>query len=732
MSDGFDRLLSFLRNSGKGYDVDLIIKAYDYAKTCHAGQVRLSGEEYITHPVAVAEIVATMELDSASICAALLHDTIEDCHEKATLENIRQLFGNDVSDLVDGLTKLYEIRFETKDDENIENLRKMFLAMSRDIRVIFIKLCDRLHNMRTLSSKPESKQRIIALETMHVYAPLSHRLGIQKIKQELEDLALQYLDPIGYNEVRNNIEEKFGEKRDFLESNLNRIKEKIGEHTKNFAIEGRVKSIYSIYKKMYNHNKSFDEIYDFYAIRIIVNTETDCYMALGMIHEMFNYMPGRFKDYISMPKANLYRSLHTTVIGKDGIPFEIQIRTWEMHTIAEYGIAAHWKYKDKVHAGEELTNKLQWIRTLLETEKNTDDPEEFLRPLKIDLFEDETFVYTPKGDVINLPNGSTIIDFAYAIHSAVGNKIIGAKVNGMIAPIDQNVQNGQIIEILTSNSSKGPSRDWLKIVKTSEARNKIRQWFKKEQRPENIKLGKEAIDEGFKRLGRAVTEQLKEEILLNIAKRASFFDLDDLYNSIGYGGVAATKITSKIRDEYDRLFKVTDEEITDVSMIQTKEIKRGTSTMVLVDGIDNCQVKFAKCCNPLPGDRISGFITKGYGISVHKQDCPNMVAYASGEEYKDRVVRVSWLGQGNVSEDKKHFEALLQVFARNDVRLLADIASTLADMKVSIHSINSRMKHSGDVILNLTVSAKDVDHLNYIVSRLKGVKGVVDIGRGFS
>ena len=475
MFSGIDRLLFILENTGKKYNIEKITKAYEYAKQLHEGQYRKSGEEYICHPVAVAEIVAGLELDTDSICAALLHDTLEDCADKIDIEKIKKEFGPQVAELVDGLTKLVQIRIEDKEDAHMESLRKMFLAMAKDVRVIFIKLADRLHNMRTLDAQPENKRRTIALETMHVYAPLAHRLGMQRIKQELENLALSYLDPIGYEEVSADIERKFGENRDFINKTRKLIHEKMNENGIKCTLEGRVKSVYSIYKKMYNQNKSFDEIYDFYAIRIIVNTELECYTALGIIHEMFNSMPGRFKDYISIPKPNMYRSLHTTVIGRDGIPFEVQIRTWEMHQIAEYGIAAHWKYKSGDKGDGDLDRKLEWIAKLIENESSTADPDEFIDALKIDIFQDETFVFTPKGDVITLPQNANCIDFAYHIHSAVGNRMIGAKVNGMIVPIDRKLNNGEIVEIITSSASKGPSRDWLKVACTSEARAKIRQ-----------------------------------------------------------------------------------------------------------------------------------------------------------------------------------------------------------------------------------------------------------------
>ncbi|MBQ7645894.1 MAG: bifunctional (p)ppGpp synthetase/guanosine-3',5'-bis(diphosphate) 3'-pyrophosphohydrolase, partial [Clostridia bacterium] len=543
MSVTYDDLLAKLTSSGH-YNIEKINKAYEYASTLHCDQKRNSGEPYIVHPISVAIIIAELQLDTDSICAALLHDVLEDCHDKTNIEKLAKEFGSDVANIVDGVTKLYEISYIDKQDQNIENLRKMFLAMSKDLRVIFVKLADRLHNMRTLSYKKEERQRAIALETMHVYAPLAHRLGLHLIKQELEDLSLQYLDKIAYAQVKQHIEKKFGETKGFLEIAKTQVAGYLNNYNLKFTLEGRVKTIYSVYKKMYNQNKLFDEIYDFYAVRIIVDTELECYTALGIIHEAYNSIPGRFKDYISTPKPNNYRSLHTTVIGKQGIPFEVQIRTWEMHRVAEYGLAAHWKYKSGEKGDQSLDEKLYWIRTLIETEKDVDEPDEFFRPLKIDLFQDETFVFTPKGDVINLSGDATPIDFAYAIHSAVGNKMVGAKINGVIVPIDTKLESGQIVEILTSAASKGPSRDWLKIVHTAEARNKIRQFFKKERRSENIAIGKMEIERELKRYGRSYTEAQKAEIVRNVAARMGITDPDDLYNNIGYGGFSVSKIAA--------------------------------------------------------------------------------------------------------------------------------------------------------------------------------------------
>ena len=732
---GTDKLMFILESTGKAYNIDKIKKAYEYAKELHSGQFRKSGEEYINHPLAVAEIVAGLGLDTDSVCAALLHDTVEDCSEKTDLDKIRKLFGDSVAELVDGLTKLVQIPFEDKEDEHMENLRKMFFAMAKDIRVIFIKLADRLHNMRTLDAQEESKRRRIALETMHVYAPLAHRLGMQKIKQELENLALSYLDPIGYDEVRNDISKKYGQNRGFIDNIKKSITEYLKENGLDVTIEGRVKSVYSIYRKMYQQNKNFDEIYDFYAVRIIVNTVAECYSALGYIHEMYNSIPGRFKDYISTPKANMYSSLHTTVIGRDGIPFEVQIRTWEMHHIAEYGIAAHWKYKSGDRTKEDIDKKLEWISKLVEDESTTADHDDFLEAIKIDIFQDETFVFTPKGDVVNLPQNSTCIDFAYHIHSAVGNRMVGAKVNGMIVPIDRELKNGEIVEILTSSSAKGPSRDWLNIVKTSEAKAKIRQWFKKEKRDENIAEGKNAFISELKHYGRSYTDEQFEKITENVAARCGMNNAAELFNMLGYGGLSVSKISVRIRDEFDRIVTPPPEAepITDVSQVQTvqKPYSRGSYNGVAVDGLEGCQVKFAKCCNPLPGDNIIGFITKGYGISVHKCDCKN--ALASMKDNPDRFVRVEWRktsGGGDASGGQH--EAVMRIFAEDRISLLADITSALADMRVSIMQINTQNKSGGQAIISIGVACKNLDHYTSIVSRMKNIKGVYSVERGYT
>lgn len=732
------KLLLALEKTGKRYDTEKIKKAYLHAAEFHEGQFRQSGEPFVYHPIAVAEIVAGLELDTDSICAALLHDTVEDCGDKVDVGQIRREYGEDVAVLVDGLTKLVQIPFEDKEDEHIENLRKMFLAMSKDIRVIFIKLCDRLHNMRTLSAKKPHKQRQTALETMYVYAPLAHRLGMQRIKQELENISLSYLDPIGYQQVKDDIEKRYGMSRDFIENARNGISEKLDDAKLKYSLEGRVKTVYSIYKKMFEHNKSFEEIFDFYALRIIVDTELECYTVLGIIHDMFNSVPGRFKDYISTPKPNMYRSLHTTVIGRDGIPFEVQIRTWEMHRIAEYGLAAHWKYKTGAESKAEIDQKLQWISKLIDAEDETKDHDEFLHTLKIDIFHDETFVFTPKGDVITLPQGSTVIDFAYAIHSAVGNKMVGAKINGMIVPIDRVPQNGEIVEILTSNASKGPSRDWLKIIKTGEARTKIRQWFKKEKQAENILVGRAEIDKEFKKFTRPYTEEQREEILSNVAARIGIQSVESLYNTIGYGGISMNKVAAKLRDEFDRIVKPIVSEAPAVSVeslnkqASSATRKYSKSGGVIIDGVEGCMVKFAKCCNPLPGDELIGFITKGYGVSVHKRDCPNVRNNMTRADYEGRWVSAHWeQGASLMGSSSQYFEAMLRIYAKDNIGLLALITVALADMRVNLVSVSTQKCGGDDIIINLTVNAKNLEHVNSIVSRLKTIDNIDDVTRGF-
>ena len=727
-------LIDQLEKSERNYDIKKITDAYLYAEQMHEGQMRQSGEPYISHPVAVARIVMELGLDTDSICAALLHDTVEDCAEKTSLDILAKMFGYDVSILVDGLTKIMQVQVADKEEAHIENIRKMLLAMNKDIRVIFIKLCDRLHNMRTLSAKKEDRQRAIALETMYIYAPLAHRLGIQRIKQELENLSLYYLDNVGYEEVHEAIDKKFGQSRAFIEEAKEILSDKLVENNVNFFLEGRVKSVYSLYRKMYTQNKSFDEIYDFYAVRIIVETELECYTALGLVHELFKSIPGRFKDYISTPKPNLYRSLHTTVIGNSGIPFEVQIRTRQMHEEAEYGIAAHWKYKSGSNSSANIDEKLRWIAQLLESDENTRDPDEFIHSFKTDIFHDETFVFTPKGDVISLPQGSTVIDFAYAIHSAVGNKMTGAKVNGVIVPIDRIPQNGDIIEIITSGSSKGPSRDWLKIVKTGQARSKIRQWFKKEKRPENIIVGRAEVEREMKRICKSCTDSEIDSIITTVAKRVGINNSDDFYNTLGFGGITLQRFIPKIKEELEKLHAqdapvATPEE--ELSKIKLTSGKKRSSGGVVIDGERGCQIKFARCCNPLPGDKIVGFITRGYGVSVHKADCKNVYESRTNEDNLSRWVKAEWESI-ELTSGKDIYEAALQVVAEDGIGVLAGISMALAEMKVSITQINTQVNKNGSILLNITIGCKNVAHYDFIVSKLRSVPKVISVTRGFA
>ncbi|MBR4836664.1 MAG: bifunctional (p)ppGpp synthetase/guanosine-3',5'-bis(diphosphate) 3'-pyrophosphohydrolase [Clostridia bacterium] len=736
MYEQMTALLNYLEKSERNYDLARITEAYNYADKLHEGQMRLSGEPYISHPVAVATIVAELGLDTDSICAALLHDTVEDCADKTNLDILAKMFGRDVAMLVDGLTKIIQVQVADKEEAHIENIRKMLLAMNKDIRVIFIKLCDRLHNMRTLSAKKEDRQRAIALETMYIYAPLAHRLGIQRIKQELENISLYYLDRVGYDEVHLEIEKKFGRSGNFIEDAKAILSEKLKENDINFYLEGRVKSVYSLYRKMYSQNKAFDEIYDFYAVRVIVNTELECYTALGLVHELFKSIPGRFKDYISTPKPNLYRSLHTTVIGQSGIPFEVQIRTRQMHEEAEYGIAAHWKYKSGSQASANIDEKLRWIAQLLESDENTRDPDEFIHSFKTDIFHDETFVFTPKGDVISLPLGSTVIDFAYAIHSAVGNKMTGAKINGVIVPIDKIPGNGDIIEIITSNSTKGPSRDWLKIVKTGQARSKIRQWFKKEKRAENIQVGKAEVERELKRINRNLTEDQISEIVTTVGKRVGIQNPDDFYNTIGFGGLSLTRFIPRIKDEIEKLRVEeegplsTEEELAKVKLTDVSR-KMRKSGGILIDGDAGYQVKFARCCNPLPGDKIVGFVTRGFGVSVHKADCPNVIASRGNEDNLARWVRAEW---EEVEDNNRSsvYEALIQISADDEIGVLATISVALADMKVSISQINTQQGKDGAMVINIVVGCRNVSHYESIVSRLRSLPKILSVRRGFT
>ncbi len=694
-------------------------KAYKIAHDAHEGQVRLSGEPYIMHPLSVAIILASLGMDQASIIAAILHDTVEDT--SMTYDEVKKEFGETIADLVDGVTKIGKVPLQTKEEQQAENIRKMLIAMSRDIRVIIIKLADRLHNMRTLMFKPEQRRREIARETSEIYAPIAHRLGIRAIKEELEDLSISYLDPVAYHEIEQSLENQSKTRTEFLTD----IKDKIGERMESVVagahVSGRIKSVHGIYRKMYMQNKNFDQIYDIYAVRIIVDTVIDCYNCLGVIHDMYKPIPGRFKDYISTPKPNMYQSLHTTVLGKEGIPFEVQIRTWDMHHTAEYGIAAHWKYKLGINGTARFEERLTWIRQLLESQSDTENVEDIVSTIKTDLVPEEVFVFTPKGDVFSLPSGATVVDFAYAIHSAVGNKMVGAKVDGRIVPLDYNVKTGEIVEIMTSSQQgKGPSRDWLNIVKTSQARSKIRQWFKKERREENIAEGKAQVEREFRRNFIRLSESEYNEFILKIAERQHCKDADDFYAAIGYGGVSLMRLMPRIKEDYAKLNKTEQPILNIVPQKKTTKSKEG----VIVEGIDNCLIKFSRCCNPLPGDDIIGFITRGHGVSIHTKKCTNVPDDISKAGEPDRWITAYW--DSNVRED---FKCTLQIYCLNRIGLLADVSSLLANMRIMINDISTRNTKDGRAIVMVTVSVNGVEHLNTLVQKIDKIEGVLSIER---
>lgn len=707
----------------KGFTKDEIAeidKAYTLAEDVHSAQLRYSGQPYIIHPIAVANILLDFGMDAQSIEAALLHDTVEDTD--VTLEQLKREFGDEVAALVDGVTKLGKVPLATKEEFQAENIRKMLLAMYRDIRVIIIKLADRLHNMRTLDYMAPQKRRDIALETLEIYAPIAHRLGIRAAKEELEDLAIRFLDPIAYADIENSLDQTTKSRLEFLEDTKEKIRERISTVVKNPQIDGRIKSVHGIYRKMYMQNKNFDQIYDIYAIRIIVDSVIDCYNCLGIIHDMFRPMPGRFKDYISTPKPNMYQSLHTTVLGRDGIPFEVQIRTWEMHRTAEFGIAAHWKYKLGLKGKSNLDERLAWIRQMLDDQKESGDVQELVRAIKSDLIPEDVFVFTPRGDVINLPSGATVIDFAYAIHTAVGNKMVGAKVDGRIVPIDYQVKTGEIVEVLTSSQQgKGPSRDWLSIAKTSSARNKIRSWFKNEKRDENIVEGKAEIEREFRRNFIRLTEEEYEKFIQNLAARQHFDNVDDFYAAIGFGGVSVIRLMPYIKEEYSKNYRP--QEPAEV-MQEVKTARPKGKDGVTVEGVDNVLIKFSRCCNPLPGDNIIGFITRGHGISVHKRDCPNVPANLQNCQEPERWVRVTWN-----NDVKKEFKASLQITALSRIGLMADVSVQLANMRVNINEISTRDAKDGRSTIYMTITVNNVDHLKNVISRIEKVDGVLSVER---
>ena len=720
-------------------DTKLLFDAFTFADSAHKGQLRKSGEPYIIHPLAVAEIVADLELDVDSVIAALLHDCIEDT--QATHQDIAKKFGEPVAALVEGVTKLTRVQWTSKEEEQSENLRKMFMAMAQDIRVILIKVCDRLHNMRTMEYQSPRKQREKSLETMEIYAPIAHRLGMQKLKWELEDLSLRYLDPVGYKEIEDQLAERSSAHEEFLASIQHRIQQRLSQEGIHCTVYGRVKHIYSIYRKMYAQNKTLDEIFDLYAFRVIVDDIPECYNVLGCIHDMFKPVLGRFKDYIGTPKPNMYQSLHTTVIGREGIPFEVQIRTWEMHQTAEYGVAAHWKYKQGM-ANKKLGTEadFEWVRKLLENQQDT-DAEEFVRTLKVDMFADEVFVFTPNGDVVNLPAGATPIDFAYNIHSAVGNTMVGARVNGRMVPYDTQLQNGDIVEVITSKAAKGPSRDWLQICKSNEARNKIRQWFKKERREENIVTGRAAFEAELKHVKIPLSAVTAEEVLPHILRKVRLGTLDELYAAIGYGGTTAAKAVARVKDELLRLgrlqaekaaaaAKTTAESVIvpgmspTVDPVQLKGSNKHNDSGIIVEGLGNCLVKFAKCCTPVPGDPVIGFITRGYGVSVHRADCPNAAPDKRKPEEADRWVKVSW-----VDSSLPNYKTAVEVSAKDRDGLTLDIAMALSAAKVKVTALSARSLPDGHAAINIVAEVKNKDELNFVINKLNNIQGVYYVAR---
>ena len=719
MDASYAQLAEAIEKSNKSYDLPRIEAAYELAKKAHEGQVRSSGDPYISHPIAVAVILVGLGMDSDTIIGALLHDVVEDT--SVTLEDIEKQFGADVAELVDGVTKLANIPYSSRAEQQAENVRKMLLAMAKDVRVVIIKLADRLHNMRTLDFRIPEKQRVKSLETMEIYAPLAHRLGIRSVKEELEDLSLKHLDPVAYHEIEQQLALRKEDREAFLKNIIKRIQARLESEHVTAQIDGRVKSIYGIYRKMYIQGCFFDEIYDIYAVRIIVDTVLECYNILGIIHDMLRPIPNRFKDYISTPKQNMYQSLHTTVLDKEGVPFEVQIRTWDMHYTAEYGVAAHWKYKIGMEGKDALDERLAWIRQLLESQKDSDDVEDIVKSIKTDIAPEEVFVFTPRGDVIRLPQGSTVVDFAYAIHSEVGNKMIGAKVDGRIVSLDYKVKTGMIVEIITSTTqSNGPSRDWLKFVKTSEARNKIRSWFKKEKREENVAEGKLALEKEMRRNLIAPPAEEREKFIADIAARQKYNTVDDFYASIGYGGVSLEKIMPRIKDDFIRLYRKTEQTLAPT----VKKSSQKASNGVIVEGLEGCLIKFARCCNPLPGDEIVGFITRGFGVSIHKCDCANVVNARRRGEDPERWVKATW-----ASKVKETFKSTLDILASDRIGILADVSVQLGNMRVPIHSVIAKELKTGQTSIQVSIGISDLNQLQTIINNLSRIPGVSSVKR---
>ena len=714
----WEKLVEAIHASGKAYNMEMIEKAYDLANEAHKGVCRRSGEPYICHPLAVARLVLDLGMDTESIAAALLHDVVEDT--PTTLDDLKAAFGEEVALLVDGVTKLTKIQFSNIEELQAENLRKMLLAMSRDVRVMIIKLCDRLHNMRTGDAWPEQKRRDKARETMEVYAPIANRLGILNVKEELEDRSLHYLDPVGYNEISKMLSERAGE--EFLAGVSGVIERRLEESgIEGATIKRRVKSIYGIYRKTIMQNKSFDEIYDIYAVRIILDTLAECYSTLGLIHDMYHPLPNRFKDYISTPKPNGYQSLHTTVIGHEGIPFEVQIRTRKMDEQAEYGVAAHWKYKEGLDGHDKLDERLAWVSQLLENQRVSEDSGNLLHDLKSDLLPEEVFAFTPKGDVINLPAGATCIDFAYAIHSAVGNRMVGCKVNNRMVPIDHVVSTGEIIEVILGSADKGPSRDWLKIVRTSEAKSKIRNWFKKMRREENIQQGRDALARELRREMIFIPDDELDEFISSCCRRLRQNNAEELYAAIGYGGITIANCLPKLKEEWQKRKSEEDKS----EQLAKVDLSRVHATDgVVVEGFDNTPIKFAKCCSPLPGDPIVGFITRGFGVSIHKQSCVNAIASMKDPTNAPRWVKAYW-----ADSVKDSYKAGLEIVALDRNELLRDVLSALADIRVPIYTMNARQVENNCAVVSLTIGINNTEHLNRVVARLSKIKDVLKVTR---
>ncbi len=719
-------IVNKMKKNNKKSDIKLIMKAYNYAKENHGDQLRKSGEPYIIHPIQVAYTLAELELDDATICAALLHDVVEDT--EVTHQDLINEFGIEIAEMVDGVTKLSKLNYESVEEAQVENYRKMFLAMGKDIRVIMIKLSDRLHNMRTLKYLSRDRQIANAKETMDLYAPLANRLGIYSLKWELEDLSFKYLYPEEYREIVEGIDRKREERLQFIDKIEEQIKQELKKQKIESEITGRAKHLYSIYRKMKRDNITLDQIYDLFALRIIVNSVKDCYAALGVVHELYNPMPGRFKDYIAVPKPNMYQSLHTTLIGEKGTPFEVQIRTWDMHRIAEYGIAAHWAYKEASFARGKKANvkvsedKLAWLRETLEWQKDMQDPQEFLNTLKTELFEDEVYVFTPKGDIKVLPSGSTPIDYAYSIHAEIGHHMTGCKINSKMMPIITKLHNGDIIEIITSDNAKGPSRDWLKFIKSSTAKNKINAWFKKNQREENIVKGKDLIEKEIKRIGMSYDDLFKQEFIQGALNRYKFNSIEDMYASVGFGAITSGKVIARILEEYRKVHKEENVEQKLEELSKEKNTAKPSKSGVVVKGIDNCLVKLSKCCNPVPGDNIVGYITRGRGVSVHRADCKNLKDLFLDEE--SRMIDVYWY-----TEKEAAYNVDIEIFANDRSGLLADIISQISTTKTKLVAVNCRANKERIAITDITIEVEDLEQLNNVLKAIRKVDSVYEVKR---